>query len=241
MDSLANPVAVGKLGGRPRTSQVELDSYIGVREGSEEEGQHHHAGVRFHKYTQSFLPFKQAMRERHGIATHWSTSHDKFWSIVRYLHCTTDHKRVVDRDPLIWTRDNRKLNLFKESQEPFQAAAWTAKREGLLSEPFEKKVRSKNNYLYVMLATLGMGYLFLIMLNQAKKNAPIVRQLRSLRIRPCFLFLMKRLARRNSSTSLTSTLWSYLRISRLPVLSSRMSSRKVPRTCNYGQGIASGD
>jgi hypothetical protein len=146
MDSLANPVAVGNVGGRPRTAKVELDSYVGVREGPEDEGQHHHAGLHFHEQKHSFLPFKQAMRERHGIATHWSTSHVKFWSIVRYVHCTTEHKKVVDRDPFIWTRDNRKLNLFKESQEPFQAAAWTAKREGLLSEPFEQKAGKKKGF-----------------------------------------------------------------------------------------------
>ena len=137
-DSIENPMYDRARGGRPPSRSLELDVYMGVKEGILGQ-QHHHAAVKLHDAHQRFLPFKLAMRWRHGIATHWSTSHSQLWSAVRYLHCTTEHKKVVDRQPELWTRDDRRLNLHDESQEPFQAAAWTARRETKMSEPFAKK------------------------------------------------------------------------------------------------------
>ena len=139
-DSLQNPMHDLKRGGRPSSRAFELDVYMGVKEGSAEE-QHHHAALKLHAAKLRFLPFKLAMRWRHGIATHWSTSHSQLWSAIRYLHCTTEHKKVVDRQPELWTRDGRKLNLYDESQEPWQAAAWNRKRETAISEPFAKKTK----------------------------------------------------------------------------------------------------
>ena len=85
------------------------------------------------------------MRRRHAIATHWSTSHKQLWSAVRYVHCTRLGKETVDRKPLVWTQDDRKLNLHDEANEPFQAAAWNRKRELRMSEPFEKKIKTQTN------------------------------------------------------------------------------------------------
>ena len=121
-DSLANPFYDHKRGGRPPSRTLEIDVYVGVKEG-EPGDQHLHAAVKLFNANHRFLPFKLAMRWRHGIATHWSTSHTQLWSTVRYLHCTTARKPVVDRQPTLWTRDGRKLNLHDESQEPFQASA----------------------------------------------------------------------------------------------------------------------
>ena len=120
-DSIANPLYQHKRGGRNATHTPELEFYMGVKEGKPGE-QHHHAAIKlFAKHR--FLPFKLAMRWRWGIATHWSTSHTQLWSVVRYLHCTTEHKSTVDTKPELWTRDGRKVNLYEESQEPFQAKA----------------------------------------------------------------------------------------------------------------------
>ena len=98
-----------------------------------------HAGLRFHKQKHSSNPFKVVLRQRHGIATHWSTSHTEFHTNVMYLRKTTEHKPVVDPDPVVWTRDGRELNLFQECNEPFQAKGWVANREKRLSEPMSKK------------------------------------------------------------------------------------------------------
>ena len=137
-DSIANPVYDQKNGGRPPTRSLELDVYVGVVEGKTGE-EHHHAALKLFAANHRFLPFKLAMRWRHGIATHWSTSHTKLWSTVRYLHCTTPHKPTVDQQPELWTRDGRKLNLHEECQEPFQAGAWNQLRENRVSAPFATK------------------------------------------------------------------------------------------------------
>ena len=60
-----------------------------------------------------------------------------------YLHCTTAHKPVVDLRPELWARDGRKLNLHEESQEPFQASAWTQHRENKMAEPFARKSKKE--------------------------------------------------------------------------------------------------
>ena len=91
MDSLANPICVGA--GRKRSKPVELDTYLGVIEGLAAAG-HHHAGLRFHKQKHSFNPFKLALRRRHRIATHWSTSHTEFFSIARYLQRTASLRQT---------------------------------------------------------------------------------------------------------------------------------------------------
>jgi len=147
MDCLADPVAaVGA--GRPRKVKAELDTYFGVKEGPEAAG-HHHAGLRFNNQKHAFLPFKLAMRQRHGIATHWSTSHTEFFSIVRYLHKTTTHKKSVDRDPLIWTHDGRKLNKFVECQQPYQSKGWKTRRETSISEPITAKKEKKERFTHL--------------------------------------------------------------------------------------------
>ena len=137
-DSIANPIYDRRRGGRPPTRKLEVDVYVGVMEG-ETGQQHHHVALRLFDAKHRFLPFKVAMRWRHGIATHWSTSHTQLWSTLRYVQCTTAHKPVVDRRPEVWTRDGRKLNLYEESQEPFMASAWNKLRENRISEPFAKK------------------------------------------------------------------------------------------------------
>lgn len=137
-DSISNPIYKHVRGGRPPTRTMELDVYVGVKEGSLGD-QHHHAAVKLYRTKHRFLPFKLAMRWRHGIATHWSTSHTQLWSAIRYVHCTTPHKPIVDRRPEVWTRDGRQLNLHEESQEPFQAGAWNQKRQNRMSEPYAEK------------------------------------------------------------------------------------------------------
>lgn len=70
-DSIANPVYEHVRGGRPPARTPELDLYIGAKEVSqvESEGEHHHAVLKFHQGKHRFLPFKLAMRRRHGLAT----------------------------------------------------------------------------------------------------------------------------------------------------------------------------
>ena len=140
-DSISNPMYEQTRGGRTASRTPELDVYVGVKESPHDgpEGEHHHAGLKFYKQQHRFLPFKLAMRHRHGIATHWSTSHTQLWSVIRYVHHPTTHKPVIDREPEVWTRDGRPLNLFEKSQKPFQAQAWKADRERRASEPLDQQ------------------------------------------------------------------------------------------------------
>ena len=141
-DSIAQPMYTHARGGRPPSRTLALDLYVGVKEGKIGE-QHHHAAVKLFDANHRFLPFKLAMRWRWGIATHWSTSHSQTWSAIRYLHFPTPRKPVVDKQPEVWTRDGRKLNLFEESQEPFQAKAWKWHRERELSNASAKKPKKE--------------------------------------------------------------------------------------------------
>ena len=139
-DSMQNPIYDQARGGRPPSRAPELDVYLGVKEPhTDPEHEHHHVALKFYKQKHRFMPFKLAMRRRHGIATHWSTSHTQLWSAVRYLHIPTNRKRRVDRKPEVWTRDGRTLNLYEMSQQPFQASAWKADRERRASEPLHEK------------------------------------------------------------------------------------------------------
>ena len=52
-----------------------------------------------------FLPLTAALRQRAGLASHWSTSHTEWWSVVRCGAFTTEHKASVDLTPLEWYRE----------------------------------------------------------------------------------------------------------------------------------------
>ena len=75
------------------------------------------------------MPFKTALRQRAGFASHWSTSHTQYWSALRYGVFATQHEPHVDVPPLPWTSDGRRLDLYAESQEPWNAHALRARRE----------------------------------------------------------------------------------------------------------------
>ena len=142
-DSVSRPIYDQARGGRPATVMPQLDVYVGVKEPhkSRPQKEHHHAVLKLWKGHHRFLPFKRAMRERHGIATHWSTSHKQMWSAVRYIYITTPTKPMVDRAPLVWTRDNRKFELARNCNQPFQAEAWNRLRELRMADPYEKKTQ----------------------------------------------------------------------------------------------------
>ena len=74
------------------------------------------------------IPAK-ALRDREHIASHWSTSHTQWWSALRYLVHPSLKKEVVDTQPFVWTCDSRQLDLYAESQEPYQATMWKRRRE----------------------------------------------------------------------------------------------------------------
>ena len=137
-DAVANPIVFSPRGGRPRSQPTTIVKYIGVEEQHTlRDDFHHHAAVKL-SHKSRFMPFKLALRQRHGLATHWSTSHQQYWSAARYLTATTEHKPVVDVDRVVWTPEGSpEMNIFEESQEPWQANTWRKRREAALSAPVD--------------------------------------------------------------------------------------------------------
>ena len=130
-DSFDSPLRLDtRRGGRPRSSGGYVDKIVVKPEKHQNGKLHYHWAVKlFGKL--SFLPAKTTMRMRHQIATHWSCSHTHFYSALRYLTFPSPKKpEQIDLKCLdVWTWDGRELDLFAESQEPFQATAWRRRRE----------------------------------------------------------------------------------------------------------------
>jgi len=123
LDAVRNPVRhVG--GGRPSTADFQVLKLVVALE----EPRHFHVALKIHPISR-FMPFKQALRNRSGFASHWSTSHTQFWSAVRYLVCTTAKKPEVDSGCIVWTPSGQGLDLYQEAQEPFNALALKRRRE----------------------------------------------------------------------------------------------------------------
>ena len=123
MDAINNPSNLGR-GGRPPTERVKVRRLAVFMEMP----LHFHVAVQLSKRSR-WLPFKNALRCRSGLASHWSTSHTEFWSALRYGYFATDHKRVVDTSPLGWTDSGEQIDFYEESQEPWLANVWRKRRE----------------------------------------------------------------------------------------------------------------
>ena len=132
-DALDNPVSAASGAGRPRGAGADrvLVVFLVVAKELHEDGTpHFHTVVKLsHK-----MRFKQAKRtliERHRIPSHWSCSHTQVWSALSYIHIATPAKPIVDKELWVWTHDGSKLDLMEKCREPFTAAAWRKRREGL--------------------------------------------------------------------------------------------------------------
>ena len=123
LDAAAHPQDDGARGGRPRTQPI----VVGKMAVFLEEPRHFHVAIKFAS-TQRFLPLKLALRRRKGLASHWSTSHTQWWSALRYGAIATEHKPQVDLSPLTWPPE-LEMNVFEESQEPWNARLFKRRRE----------------------------------------------------------------------------------------------------------------
>ena len=131
LDAISNPIVDASRGGRPRTIPIAPVCMVVVLE----EPLHFHVALKMSTKSR-FLPFKAALRQRSGLASHWSTSHSMLWSATRYCTHRTDHKEV-DEHPLPWLPNDEHLGngfvveswLFEKSQEPFNAPAIKRRRE----------------------------------------------------------------------------------------------------------------
>ena len=78
-----------------------------------------------------FLTLKRALRSRYQLATHWSCSHDGYWSAVGYgAHATPEKTRsALDPKPLLWCKEGAHPPLTVARREPTTAHALEKRRE----------------------------------------------------------------------------------------------------------------
>ena len=90
-----------------------------------------------------FLPVKRALLWRHGLASHWSCSHDGYHSAVRYLVVPSPKKpaSALDPAPLSWCPHGAHPPLLDEAQEPSTCAAMRRRRESKISRSGARKGR----------------------------------------------------------------------------------------------------
>ncbi|CAK0825254.1 unnamed protein product [Prorocentrum cordatum] len=137
-DAFNNPIPTGSAGGRPRKEpdgQALVSMAVVFQEKHKDGAIHFHVAV---KLTRSgcFQQAKRTLRERHLLPSHFSGSHRRMWSAVRYGHMETPAKPDVDDAPWVWqpdwagfARENDAIDLFEMSQEPYMAGAWVKRRE----------------------------------------------------------------------------------------------------------------
>ena len=134
IDAIRHPVYVD-AGAAHRTSTIDVVKLVVYRElhAADENGVAH---PHFHIALQltspcRFVAFKRALAQRYYVASHWSCSHDGYWSAVRYGYFPTPKKprSSLDAKPLAWSSQGDHPDLFEASQEPVTVAAMRRRRE----------------------------------------------------------------------------------------------------------------
>ena len=148
LDCCAHPVYVD-----PRSIRANLSipmKYVGVwREFHAEDAngdvhEHDHLAVLAMREFM-YLPVKRALRERYGLASHWSCSHVGHWSTIRYLYMTSEKKpeeSMLDKNPELWAAPGHVHPPLDECCiEPFCVAAMRERRVKA-----ERQAASKKTY-----------------------------------------------------------------------------------------------
>ena len=90
---------------------------------------HYHVAVQASRQF-GFMPVKRALLNRHHLASHWSTSHDGYWSAVRYCAWPSESKpeAALDPKPLTWSITGEHPALDETCHEPLTAVAIQRRR-----------------------------------------------------------------------------------------------------------------
>ena len=128
LDAVREPIWGKQRGGRPRSRAQRVVKLVVFRERHKNHKFHFHVALKVAIECQ-WGGFSQALRERHGLASHWSTSHSQWWSAVRYGYKTTEKKRTVDKEYLVYSADGKSLSMDKEADEPWMADVRRKRRE----------------------------------------------------------------------------------------------------------------
>ena len=123
-----DPLRVHARGGRPRQQNGNIVRKIVVFMETHADGsKHFHAAV-YLFCRMRWEGSKRTLRLRKKLAVHFSSSHDGWWSVLRY-GTELSKKDDVDDKPHVWLARGEALDIFEESQQPYQAKAWVARRE----------------------------------------------------------------------------------------------------------------
>ena len=150
LDALANPESSCN-GGRPRQAVVPLKLVTFL-----EIPLHFHVALQLREKS-SFLAFKKALRSRSRLASHWSTSHTEFCSVLRYCTHTSDKKLAVDEEALSWSHNGDEVDLFGESNEHYSAAARKKRREIAVMRPDPTKKQKRESFTKLDLTSLALA------------------------------------------------------------------------------------
>jgi len=144
INALEDPEPNRVAGGRPRSDEDKLtvEKVIVVRETHADGTFHFHVGVKLSSQSR-FAAARRTLATRHGLASHWSSSHTQWWSVVRYMtHTNPPHKPHVDGERLVWSAPGVLFDVFEDAQERFLAKAWTKRREHKDEEAGSKTSRT---------------------------------------------------------------------------------------------------
>ena len=77
-----------------------------------------------------FAPLKLALRQRYGLATDWSCTHDGYWSALRYGAFPSPKKprSELDPQPRLWAKSGAHPALLEACEEPVTVAATRQRR-----------------------------------------------------------------------------------------------------------------
>ena len=92
---------------------------------------HFHIAVRALPFR--YLPMKRALMKRHGLASHWSCTHDGYWSALRYGAMPSPSKpaSALDPEPLLWSFAGTHPEIQESIHEPLTARATQQRRQAL--------------------------------------------------------------------------------------------------------------
>ncbi|CAJ1423962.1 unnamed protein product [Effrenium voratum] len=127
-----DPMIPPASAGRPRTrTEPMVNKLVVFQEAHADGSKHFHVAVQLAQ-PRTWATAKHTLRARNHLACHFSSTHTQFWSAVRYGYIATLSKPDVDLNPVSWSQSLGwdALDLFAESQRPWNAEIWKRRREG---------------------------------------------------------------------------------------------------------------
>ena len=134
LDACASPVYVQRWSGdapsEVSASMVAVFRELHCAEADGSQPCHYHVALKA-EASFRFAPVKKALLSRFGLATHWSCTHNGYWSPIKYCSVPSPTKPIasLDPQPLLWSRHGHHPPLHLCCHEPTTASAMTAKRQ----------------------------------------------------------------------------------------------------------------